>query len=173
MQLVSSLFLEGSSTLYLNVTVLRSLQGKAISGYPWCGHESVLWPKKYLEPADSSKSSPCLFSIFAPSPLHAPHRLQYSGPFPPSPQGGALGFPQSQWRAPVCRERGRKKLDAYMLLGSSFSKSQIRHLPVLKTLLISKIQEGSLLEFKINPCPTPSLAPVFVMPTACISSKAP
>lgn len=112
MQLDSSLFLEGSSTLYLNVTFLRSLQGKAISGYPWCGHESVLPPEKYVKPTGPARSSlsvlPSLLH-YAPSPPQAPSPVFYS--FHPISPGRGPWVPTSQWWA-LCmwRERGREKL---------------------------------------------------------------
>lgn len=106
MQLVSSLFLEGSSTLYPDVTFLRSLQGKAISGYPWCGHESVLWPEKYLEPTDPSKSSLCLFSIYAPSPPHTPSPIFWS--FSPISSGRGPWVPTVTVEG-VCIRREKEK----------------------------------------------------------------
>lgn len=56
-------------------------------------------------------------------------------------------------------------------LGHLFLKAKSDTFQFLKPFLFPKSKRRSLLEF--NPCPTPSLAPVFVMPTACISSKAP
>lgn len=112
MQLDSSLFLEGSSTLYLNVTFLRSLQGKAISGYPWCGHESVLPPEKYVEPTGPAEalcvcaafSSPlCSFtspSTFSNILFLSPHLLGE----------GPLGSYSHSGGRCVCGERGREKL---------------------------------------------------------------
>lgn len=122
MQLDSSLFLEGSSTLYLNVTFLRSLQGKAISGYPWCGYPgiSVLQPEKYLEPTGPARSSVCLcrllFSIMLLQPPQAPSPIFYSFHHISSGRGPCVY---------VERERERETGQHTGCLGTLFLKAKL------------------------------------------------
>ena len=106
-----------------------------------------------------------LFSIML---LRLPqHLFQCSIPFTPPPQGGFL---HPQWSLCVHGERETEQQTG--CLGNLFLQAESdTSFQFLKPFLFPKSKGRSLLA--LNPCPTPSLPPALVMPSACVSSKAP
>lgn len=157
------LYLEGSSTLHLNVIFLRSLQGKAFSGCPSVtmhqpfGLKSLWCPQVLMElncvlctfcSPSSSFTSPCTSASIL---LHSPHLLREGPSVPNSHSGGVMCVERKT--DPLKTANRRQAAWVIFLKGNSDTI-----LPVLKTLLILEIQ-ALLWVLEFNRCSSSSVAP--------------